>query len=109
MNDLTNQQPQADAPAPVPATAPRPLPHAIPHNPVRVVDSRSPYAPLAMIWLTTVPRPGDLITIDLAGRRVSYKVAFVNFEPYDNDAQVTLGCSPNQPAATGGQVDPGKL
>ena len=62
-----------------------------------------------MIWLTTVPRPGDLITIDLAGRRVSYKVAFVNFEPYDNDAQVTLGCSPNQPAATGGQVDPGKL
>jgi hypothetical protein len=116
MNDVTNQQPQADAPvpapatpAPVPATAPRPLPHAIPHNPIRVVDSRSPFAPLAMIWLTTVPRPGDLIKIDLAGRRVSYKVDFVSFDPYDNDAQVALGCSPYQDTTTGVQVDPAKI
>ena len=88
MNDLPNQQPQADTPAPVPATAapipataPRPLPHAIPHNPVRVIDSRSPFAPLAAIWLTTVPRPGDGITIDLSGRRVVYKVDTVIFDP----------------------------
>ena len=56
-----------------------------------------------------VPRPGDLITIDLAGRRVSYKVDFVNFEPYDAVAHVTLLCSPSQPAATSGQVDPAKM
>ena len=52
-----------------------------------------------------VPRPGDLITIDLAGRRVGYKVDFVNFEPYDAVAHVTLGCSPNQPLTADGQVD----
>jgi hypothetical protein len=58
--------------------------------------------------LTTVPRPGDWINIDLAGRRVGYKVVFVNFDPYDSDTQVTLG-SPDQPMIAGGQVDPAKI
>jgi hypothetical protein len=71
--------------------------------------SDPPFAPLATIWLTTVPRPGDLINIDFAGRRVGYKVVFVNFDPYDSDAQVTLGCSPDQPMIAGGQVDPAKI
>jgi hypothetical protein len=47
--------------------------------------------------------------IDLAGRRVLYRVNYVNFNPYDNDAHVTLGCSPFQPETAGGQVDPAKL
>jgi hypothetical protein len=108
MNDLTNQEPQADNAAPVPATAPPAL-RAIPLIPIKVVDGRSPFAPLATLALSMVPRPGDLITIDLAGRRVGYKVDFVNFEPYDTVAHVTLGCSPNQPTTAGGQVDPAKI
>ena len=74
-----------------------------------MVDGRSPFAPLATLALSMVPRPGDLITIDLAGRRVGYKVDFVNFEPYDAVAHVTLGCSPNQPATADGHVDPAKI
>ena len=74
-----------------------------------MIDSRPPYAPLATLVLNVVPRPGDGITIDLAGRRVGYKVDFVNVDPYDAFAHVTLGCSPNQPAAAGGQVDPAKI
>jgi hypothetical protein len=115
MNDLTNQELQADAlapapaiPAPVPATAGPPL-RAIPFIPVKVIDSRPPFAPLATLVLNVVPRPGDGITIDLAGRRVGYKVDFVNVDPYDAFAHVTLGCSPNQPAAASGQVDPAKI
>lgn len=110
MNDLTdptNQEPKA-GPGSQTATPPPP-PRAVPLIPVRVLDSRSPFAPLSLLGLTTVPRPGDLITIDLAGRRVSYRVDFVNFEPYDALADVTLGCSPNQPAAAVGQVDPAKI
>jgi hypothetical protein len=72
-----------------------------------LVDARSPFPPLATIFLNSIPRPGDLITVDLSGRRVSYKVDFVNFQPYDH-AQVTLGCSPNQPTA-GVQGDPAKI
>jgi hypothetical protein len=108
MNDLTNQEPQADAAAPAPANAPPPL-RAIPLIPIKVVDGRSPFAPLATLPLSVVPRPGDLITIDLAGRRVRYKVDFVYFEPYDPVAHVTLGCSPNQAATATGQVDPTKI
>ena len=112
MNDLANQEPQA---APVSETGPAPPPptpppfRAVPLIPVKVVDGRSPFAPLATLTLSIVPRPGDLITIDLAGRRVGYKVDFVNFEPYDAVAHVTLGCSPNQPATADGQVDPAKI
>jgi hypothetical protein len=108
MDDVTNQQPQADAPVPAPATPAPPL-RAIPLIPIKVIDSRPPFAPLATLVLDVVPRPGDGITIDLAGRRVFYKVDFVNVDPYDALARVTLGCSPNQPAAAGGQVDPGKI
>ena len=82
---------------------------AIPLIPVKVVDGRSPFAPLATLVLNTLPRPGDWITIDLAGRRVDYRVDFVKFDPYDALAHVTLGCSPNQPAAAAGQVDPAKI
>jgi hypothetical protein len=49
-----------------------------------------------------------MITVDLAGRRVGYKVDFVNFEPYDAIAHVTVGCSPNQSTA-GVQGDPAKI
>jgi hypothetical protein len=107
MSSTTSQDGQ---PAPMPATAVAPRHQfAIPHIPVRVVDSRPPFAPLAMLSLTEVPRPGDGIRIDLAGRRVGYKVDFVNFEPYDPDAHVTLGCSLNQPAIAGGQPEPAKI
>lgn len=104
MHDLTNQEPQV---APAPATPPPP-PRVIPLIPVKVVDGRSPFAPLATLVLSTLPRPGDLITIDIAGRRVGYKVDFVNFEPYDAIAHVTLGCSPSQPSV-GVQSDPAKI
>ncbi len=104
MNDVKNQEQQT---ALVSATPP-PRPHTYPFIPVKVVDGRSPFAPLATLTLTAVPRPGDLITIDLAGRRVSYKVEFVNFEPYDTTAHVTLGCSPSQPTAVV-QSDPAKI
>lgn len=109
MNDRPNQEPQA---VPVSRTAPPPPPpplRAVPLIPVKVVDARPPFAPLATLGLTTVPRAGDLITIDLAGRRVSYKVDFVSCEPYDNVADVTLACLPNQPATTSNQLDPAKV
>jgi hypothetical protein len=115
MNDLTNQQPQADTPASVPATAAPvpatagPLLRALAFIPVKVVDARPPFAPLATLTLSGVPRPGDGITIDLAGRRVYHRVDFVNFDPSDAVAHVTLGCSPNQPTTAGGQVDPAKI
>ena len=72
-----------------------------------MVDGRWPHPLLATFPLNTIPRPGDLITIDLAGRRVDYRVDFVKFEPYDF-AHVTLGCSPNQPTAAV-QSDPAKI
>lgn len=49
-----------------------------------------------------------MINIDLAGRRVSYKVEFLNFEPYDGTAHITLGCSPSQ-QNTIIQSDPAKI
>ena len=109
MNDITHQEPEA---APVSETSgpPQPprVPHAYPFIPVRLVDGRSPFPPLATCVLSTVPRPGDGIMIDLAGRRVGYKVDFVNFEPYDFSAQVILGCLPSQSAPVG-QIDPSKV
>lgn len=105
MNDLTNQEPQA---APASATPPAPPSRPYTYIPVKVVDAHPPYPPLGtLLHLTAVPRPGDLITVDLGGRRAGYKVDFVNFEPYDTIAHVTLGCSPNQPAA-GVQSDPAR-
>jgi hypothetical protein len=102
-----NDEPQA---APAPATPPQPPrpPHAYPFIPIKVIDAREPNAPLATLFLNAVPRPGDRIMIDLAGRRVIYKVDFVSFEPYDATAHVTLGCSPNQPTAAV-QSDPAKV
>jgi hypothetical protein len=106
MNDVTNQQPQT----PTAPSAPPPL-RAIPLIPIKLVDAREPFVPLANLplSLSAVPRPGDGITIDLQGRRVFYRVAFVNLDPYDNFSHVTVGCSLDQPAATGRQVDPAKL
>jgi hypothetical protein len=110
MNDLPHREPQAAAASDTaPAQAPSPPPAALAFTRVKVVDARPPNAPLATLPLNALPRPGDLITIDLAGRRVLYRVDFVNFNPYDNDAQVTLGCSPNQPAPAGVQTDPAKV
>jgi hypothetical protein len=110
MNDLTNQEPQA---APVPATPPSSPPQAPPpvraYIPVKVIDGRPHHAPLApTLQLTAVPRPGDLITIDHAGRHVLYKVDLVTFDPYDLNAHVTLLCSPNHPTPVA-QSDPAKL
>jgi hypothetical protein len=107
MNDFTNQEPQATA-APQPTQPPPPV-RVIPFVPVKVVDGRAPFAPLATLQLSVIPRPGDSITIDLAGRRVTYHVGFVSIDPYDPVAHVTLGCSAPQPVTAEGQADPAKI
>lgn len=107
MNAITPQEPQAPAPETA-AKSPQQRPSfAYPFIPVRVVDARSPFPLLDTIYLNSIPRPGDLITVNLSGRRASYRVDFVNFEPYDQ-AHITLGCLPSQ-LATVGQIDPAKV
>src|SRR5271155_2348828 len=103
MSDPPSQEQQP------PSASPPPRPHTYPFIPVKVVDGRPPFAPLATLHLTAVPRPGDGIRIDLAGRRIGYKVDFINFEPYDDTAHVTLGCSPSQPTTAVVQSDPAKI
>lgn len=109
MNEVTRQETVEAVPVTEPAPPPRPPqhPHAYPFIPVNVVDARPPFPPLTTFFLNSIPRPGDLITLALAGRRVGYKVDFVNFEPYDQ-AQIVLGCLPSQ-SATAAQIDPGKV
>jgi len=82
------------------ATAPESLPPAIrraPPNliPVKLVDGRQPFPVLAMLVLTSTPRAGEGILIDIQGRKAVYKISFVTFNPYDSDAHVTLGCIPD--------------
>jgi hypothetical protein len=67
-----------------------------PNVPVKVIDARPPFPLLWTLSLSAIPRPGDLINIGIKDQPVSYKVSFVNFDPYDNVAHVTLGCVPNQ-------------
>jgi hypothetical protein len=103
-----NDEPQAAPGAPATPPPPQPPPvRAFPFIPVKAVDGRWPHPLLDSFSLNTIPRPGDLITIALAGRRVDCRVDFVKFEPYDF-AHVTLGCSPNQPTAAV-QSDPAKV
>jgi hypothetical protein len=105
MNDQTPQESQG---APVSATASPQLPRAIPLIPVKVIDGRPPFAPLATIVLNAIPNRGDLITINVAGRPVVHRVDSVNFDPYDGDAHVTLWCLLAASATEDRQVDPAK-
>jgi hypothetical protein len=61
--------------------------------PVLLVDSRQPYPELALFALDAIPRAGDLINIAINGKLVAYKVDFVNFNPFNERSQITLGCS----------------
>jgi hypothetical protein len=74
---------------------------------MRVIDARSPWPTLTTIFLNSVPRPGDSITIDLGDRRAGYKIDFVRFDPND-DIQVALGCLPSQSGAAG-QIEQAKI
>jgi hypothetical protein len=103
MNDIANQEPQA---ASAPATPPLHL-RAVPLIPVKVVDARTPFPIITTLALPAVPRRGEGINVDVGGRRVGYRVEFVNFEPYDQ-IQVTLGCLPNVITAAV-QSDPAKV
>ena len=76
---------------------------------VKLIDGRHPFPILAVYRLLAVPRPGDLINIDIQGRRPSYRVMWVNFDPSDTISHVTLGCLPNEIAGSAGQADEAKL
>jgi hypothetical protein len=77
--------------------------------PVRLVDARPPYPLLARYRLLAVPRPGDGIMIDFEGRRVPYRVIFVNFDPFNDLTHITLGCLPSAEAGNGKEVSEAKL
>lgn len=64
---------------------------------VLIVDSRPPFPELALHALDAIPRPGDLINIAITGKLVGYKVDFVNFNPFNERNQITLGCSFSAP------------
>ena len=67
---------------------------------VRVVDARLPFPTLAFFQLQSVPRPGDMISIQTGLNAFSsYKVEFVNFNPFA-EFQVDLGCLPESVPST---------
>jgi hypothetical protein len=99
-------RPASETPAPLSPPAPR-LPHAFPYIPIRVVDARSPWPTISTIFLNSVPRRGDGITLTLGSRSAGYTIDFVNFDPKE-PIQVTLGCLPSQ-SVTAGQIEPAKI
>ena len=94
-------------PRPLPPQPPRP-PHAYPFIPIKVIDARGTQRTARHPLPKRGPPAGRLDQDRPRGSGVVYKVDFVNFEPYDATAHVTLGCSPNQPAAAV-QSDPAKV
>jgi hypothetical protein len=60
---------------------------------VLLVDASQPYPELALYMLDALPRPGDIINVAISGKPVGCRVAFVNFNPFNERSQITLGCS----------------
>jgi hypothetical protein len=75
--------------------------------PVLLVDASQPFPELALYMLDALPRPGDIINVAISGKPVGYRVAFVNFNPFNERSQVTLGCSFIVPStsASNGQIE----
>ena len=67
--------------------------------PVLVVESRAPFPELALFQLDAIPRQGDNILLVIQGQGANYKVDFVNFNPFNQKSQITLGCSYSPPVA----------
>jgi hypothetical protein len=62
--------------------------------PVKIVDAREPFPILAIYNLLAAPRPGDNISIAIENRLATYKVSFVNIQPFDKVSHLTVGCLP---------------
>jgi len=75
--------------------------------PILFVDASQPFPELALYMLDALPRPGDIINIAINGKLVGYTVAFVNFNPFNERTQITVGCSYTAPrnAATTGPLE----
>ncbi len=63
---------------------------------VRVTDARAPHKLLDIYALDATPRVGDgiLVRMDETDRRVAYRVSYVNHDPFNTRAQVTVGVMP---------------
>ena len=116
INDLPNQQPQADTPAPVPgfrgadpgdrATASSPSHSAHPRQGHRWPPALRPARHDLADRHPKVGGMGSPSTSradEWATRSISSTSTPTTLSPTDS------GCSPNQPAAAGGQIDPAKI
>lgn len=90
---LTDGAPQAEpekSGEEIKPAAPKPAEQSLIN--VRLVDGKTPFPDLAYFKLSAAPRPGDCISVNTSTGRATYRVDFVNFNPFDA-FQIIAGCS----------------
>jgi hypothetical protein len=108
MNDHPPDKSASPPPPSLPPRDPSQVGTSLSLIPVKLIDGRPPFPILAVYRLLGVPRSGDLINIDVEGRRPLFRVLWVSFDPFDPISQIRIYCVPTE-ISNGELADEAKL